>query len=269
MMKLFKVAVILILTAGFVFASGDQIVLTGSTTVLPIAQACAEAFMDINPKIDVTVRGGGSGVGIAAIIDGTCDIANSSRDIKTKEITTAKGKGVNPTDHIVAWDGIAIVIHPNLTIKGITIERLRDIYTGKISNWKALGGPNKNIIVVSRDVSSGTFEVFKEKVLEGGSVRDDALKLASNQAVSTTISTTPFSIGYIGLGYLNNKVKAIQVNGIDATAASAKSGTYPIVRSLHMFTNGEAKGIAKQYIDFVLSSKGQEIVTEMGFISIK
>ena len=269
MTKLFEVSVILILTVGFALAAGDQVVLTGSTTVLPIAQACAESFMDENPKIDVTVRGGGSGVGIAALIDGTCDIANSSRNIKTKEIALARGKGVNPVDHIVAWDGIAIVIHPDLPVKGITIEQLRDIYTGKISNWKALGGPNKNIVVASRDVSSGTFEVFKEKVLEGASVRDDALKLASNQAVSTTVSTTPFSIGYIGLGYLSSKVKAIDVNGIEPTANNAKNKTYPIVRSLHMFTNGEAKGIAKQYLDFVISSEGQKIVSELGFIPIK
>jgi len=263
------IGVLLTLAVTLLFGTDDQLVLTGSTTVLPIAQACAESFMDDNPKIDVTVRGGGSGVGIAALLDGTCDIADASRSIKTKELASARSKGVNPVEHIVAWDGIAVVVHPDVPIDNLTIEQIRDIYSGEINNWKALGGPSKSIVIVSRDVSSGTFEVFKEKVLEGSSVRDDALKVASNQAVTTTVSSTPFSIGYIGLGYLNDNVKAIKVDGVMPSKATAKSQEFPIVRPLYMYTNGEAQGLAKLFLDFVFSTEGQEIVDELGFVPVK
>jgi phosphate transport system substrate-binding protein len=263
-----SIAFALIIT-GAVFAKGDQLVMTGSTTVLPIAQACAEAFMDKNPNIDVTVRGGGSGVGIAALLDGTCDIGNSSRDIKSKEIATARSKGINPTDNIIAWDGIAIVVNKDIAIENLTITQLKDIYNSKIQNWKDVGGPNKNIVVVSRDVSSGTFEVFKEKVLLNGTMRDDALKLASNQAISTTISSTPYSIGYVGLGYIGEGINTVKINNVAATKATAKSKEYPISRSLHMFTNGKPSGITKQFIDFVLSAEGQKIVDDLGFVPVK
>ncbi len=250
-------------------AKGEQIVITGSTTVLPIAQACAEAFMDKNPSIEVTVRGGGSGVGIAALIDGTCNIAMSSREIKSKEIASARAKGVTPTDNIVAWDGIAIVVHKDIALAGLTMPQLKDIFSGKIKNWKDLGGANKGIVAISRDVSSGTFEVFKEKVLENGSVRDDALKLASNQAVLTSVSSTPFSIGYVGLGYITDEVKTLKINNITPTKDSARDKTYPIVRSLHMFTPGKASADAQKFLDFVTGPEGQKIVDELGFVTVK
>lgn len=267
MFKRILITVFFFLT--IVFAKGGQVVITGSTTVLPITQACAEAFMDKYPNIDVTVRGGGSGVGIAALIDGTCDIAMSSREIKTKEISNARSKGITPKDHIIAWDGLAIIVNVDVPIINLTMAQLKDIYSGKIKNWKDVGGPNKNIVAVSRDVASGTFEVFKEKVLLGGSMRDDALKLASNQAVLTTISSTPYSIGYVGLGYVTNEVKTVKVDGVAPSKESARNKTYPIVRSLHLYTDGEPKGDTKKFIDFVLSPDGQKIVDETGFVPLK
>ena len=268
MKRIITAIALIALAFGIAFAD-DQLVITGSTTVLPIAQACAETYMDAHPNADITVRGGGSGVGIAAMIDATCDIANASRPIKSKELSNARAKGINPVEHIVAWDGIAVVVHPDVPVSGLTIEQISDIYTGKIKNWRDVGGPNKTIVVVSRDVASGTYEVFKKKVLGGGSVRDDALKVASNQAVSTTISTTPFSIGYIGLGYLSGKVKAIKVNGVMPSKQTAKSGEFPIVRPLYMFTNGEPTGLAKQFLDFIFSENGQRIVDELGYVPVK
>ena len=268
MKRIITVIALIALVFGIAIAD-DQLVITGSTTVLPIAQACAETYMHSHIEADITVRGGGSGVGIAAMIDATCDIANASRPIKSKELTKARAKGINPVEHIVAWDGIAVVIHTDVPVSGLTLEQISDIYTGKIKNWKDVGGPNKTIVVVSRDVASGTYEVFKEKVLGGGSVRDGALKVASNQAVATTISTTPFSIGYIGLGYLSDKVKAIKVNGVMPSKQTAKSGEFPIVRPLYMFTNGEPTGLAKQFLDFVFSSEGQTIVGELGYVPVK
>jgi len=269
MRNIIAVCAMIALLTGFALADEDQLVITGSTTVLPIAQACAEAFMDANPDVDVTVRGGGSGVGIAALLDGTCDIADASRAIKTKELAAAREKGIEPLEHIVALDGIAVVVNTEVPVDGLTIEQIRDIYTGKINNWKDLGGPSKTIVTVSRDVSSGTFEVFKEKVLEGEAVRDDALKVASNQAALTTVSSTPFAIGYIGLGYLSSKVKAIKVDGVEPSKETAKSGEFPIVRPLYMYTNGELKGLAKQFIDFVLSEKGQAITGELGYVPVE
>jgi len=247
----------------------DQLVITGSTTVLPIAQACAEEYMDEHENADITVRGGGSGVGFAALIDGQCDIANASREIKEEEIETAQEKGVEPVDNKVAFDAIAVIVHPDNPVKGLTLEQLRDIYTGRKCNWKEFGGPDKSIVIVSRDVSSGTYEVFKEKVLEGETVDDGALKVASNQAAGTTVSSTPYGIAYIGLGYLNSRVKAIDIEGIPVGMETARDESYPIVRALHMYTDGEPAGIAKAYIDFILCTRGQEIVAELGYIPVK
>jgi len=166
--------VILLTMAGLViipaFGKNGQITCAGSTTVLPVAQATAEAFMDINPGINISVRGGGSGVGVAALQNKTADIANSSRPMKAKEITASKSKGINPTAYPVANDGISIVVHKNNPIKNLTIAQIKGIYTGKIKNWKELGGASMPIVVISRDVASGTFEVFNEKALAGAKV---------------------------------------------------------------------------------------------------
>ena len=251
------------------FASDEQLVIKGSTTVLPIAQACAEIYMDNNPDSDITIMGGGSGVGIASLIDGTTDIANASRAIKSKELATARANGRKPEAHIVALDGIAIITHKDLPIKDLTLKQVRDIFTKKIKNWKELGGPSKAIVLVSRDVSSGTFEVFKEKVLDGATVSNEALKVASNQSALTTITDTPFSIGYVGFGYLNSNVNAPKVNGVEATKANAIAEKFPIVRPLFMYTNGTPKGATKDFLDFVFSNEGQALVTELGYIPVK
>lgn len=248
---------------------GDQLTLTGSTTVLPIAQKAAEDFMKINQNANISVRGGGSGVGIAALIDGTTDIANASRPMKTKEIESAREKGINPKEIAVAKDGIAVIVNPANRSNEITLQQLKDIYAGKISNWRELGGESGTIVVISRDVASGTFEVFNEKALEGEKVREDALMLASNKAVATTVAQTPGAIGYVGLGYLSPDVKALKVEGVNPTKANVISGDYPLARSLFMYTNGEPQGLARQFIDFVLSPAGQKIVEEQGFVSIK
>ena len=252
-----------------VLAKSQRITISGSTTVLPVAQATAEIFMDQNSGINISVRGGGSSVGIASIISGTVDIGNASRHIKTKEITQAREQGVNPNEIVVANDGIAIVLHKDNPIKNMTVQQIKDIYTGKISNWKDLGGPSRPIVIISRDVSSGTFEVFNELVLSGSKAVDSALMLASNNAVVSTIAGTPGAIGYAGLGYVNETVKAVTVDNVMPSKQTIQNKTYPIARTLHMYTNGAPKGIVKQYIDFVLSAEGQKIVEEQGFISVK
>lgn len=257
------------LAMGQLSLRGERLTLVGSTTVLPIAQMAAEVFMDNHSDADITVRGGGSGVGIAALIDGTCDIADASRPMKNKELKAAREKGINPSETVVAMDGIAIVVHPSNTVTAITTEKLKDIYEGKVNNWKELGGQSGKIVVISRDVASGTFEVFKELVLKGGKTREDALMLASNKAVAATVAQTPGAIGYIGLGYLSSKVKALSVGGVMPSNETVRSGEYTLARPLFMYTNGKPKGLAGRFLNFILSTEGQKIVEETGYVSVK
>ncbi|MCM8792498.1 MAG: PstS family phosphate ABC transporter substrate-binding protein [Candidatus Omnitrophica bacterium] len=246
-----------------------KVVIAGSTTVLPIAQKAAEIFMNNKGEADISVRGGGSGVGIASLIDGTCDIADSSRPIKDTELDKAVANGRSPKAHVIAMDGICVVVHPNNPIVELTKKQIKDIYTGKISNWKQVGGPDQKIVVVSRDTASGTFEAFGELVLKGERVRADALMQASNQAVVSTVSKTPAAIGYVGLGYLTSSVKAVEVDGVKPSKENVLTGKYPIARPLFMYTDGNPKGLVKEFIDFILSQEGQKLVEEQGFVGLK
>lgn len=247
----------------------ESILITGSTTVFPIAQRAAEEFMKLHPDVSISVRGGGSGVGIAALIDGTVDIASASRPIKTKELKKAREKGIKPVGTVIAKDGIAVIVHPSNPVDGLSLAQIRAIYTGKISRWSEVGGEAKPIVVISRDVASGTFEAFKKLVLKGGRTRPDALMLASNKAVATTVAKTPGAIGYIGLGYLSPEVKALKVDGVLPSKETVVSGEYKLARPLFMYTNGEPKGLAGEFINFILSPKGQKIVEKVGFVPIK
>ncbi len=267
MKKLIIITIALLMLTGAAFAK--DITISGSTTVFPIAQKCAEIFMDANPEINISVRGGGSGVGIANIISGTVDIADASRAIKNKELKQAKENGINPVGNVVAKDGLAIIVHPSNGMTNITVEQLMKIFNGETSNWKELGGPSMPIVVISRDFSSGTFEVFKEKVLKSGKVRDDALLLASNKAVATTVKDTPGAIGYVGLGFITDEVKALTVEGIKPSVETVNDGTYAIARPLYMYTNGSPKGVVKEFIDFILSEQGQSIVEDAGYVPLR
>jgi phosphate transport system substrate-binding protein len=247
----------------------EKIVVEGSTTVLPIAQKAAEVFMNSNPGADISVRGGGSGVGIASLIDGTCDIADSSRPIKDTELDKAVANGRSPKAHVVAMDSIVVIVHPSNGVSALSLKQVKDIYTGAISNWKQLGGSDAKIVVISRDTSSGTYEAFGTLALGGAKVRPDALLQASNQAVASTVSRTPGAIGYVGLGYLTSSVKGVDIDGIKASMETVLTGKYSIGRPLFMYTNGAPKGLAKQFIDFILSQEGQKLVEEEGFVGLK
>ncbi|MDD4309113.1 MAG: PstS family phosphate ABC transporter substrate-binding protein [Candidatus Cloacimonetes bacterium] len=249
-------------------AKGNQLTCSGSTTVLPVAQATAEAFMDKNPDINISVRGGGSGVGVAALQNKTVDIANSSRSMKSKEIAACKAKGINPTPYAIANDGISIVVHKNNKVSNLTVAQIKGIYTGKIKNWKEVGGASMPIVIISRDVASGTFEVFNEKALSGSKVEGAAQLLASNNAVVTAVTSTPGAIGYAGLGYVNENVNVVPVNNITPSESTVKNGTYPLSRKLYMYTNGKAKGVVASYLSFIQSAEGQAMVKESGFITL-
>ncbi|MBF0521748.1 MAG: phosphate ABC transporter substrate-binding protein [Candidatus Omnitrophica bacterium] len=265
-----KVVLLALVILGLTIPSyADKIVVEGSTTVLPIAQKAAETFMDKNSGADISVRGGGSGVGIASLIDGNCDIADSSRPIKDTELDKAVTNGRSLKANVVAMDGIVVIVNPANKVNALTKKQIRDIFTGAISNWNQLDGPDDKIVVISRDSSSGTFEAWGTLVLEGSKVRADALLQASNQAVATTVASTPGAIGYVGLGYVTSSVKAVDVDGVKASKETVLTNKYPIGRPLFMYTNGTPQGLAKEFIDFILSPDGQKLVDEEGFVPLK
>jgi len=241
----------------------------GSTTVLPIAQKAAEAFMKVYPDVNVSVSGGGSGNGIKAIIDGTASIGNSSRFIKDKEVALAVEKGVYPVAFGVAYDCIVPVVHPSNPVSDLTLDQLKSIYEGKTTSWKAFGGPDKEIVVISRDTSSGTYEVWEEKVMNKARVYPGALLQASNGAVAQAVSKNEYAIGYVGLSYLNKDLKPITVAGVVGNQETALNGAYPVSRVLYMFTKGWPTGMTLQFINFMMHpEKGQKIVAETGYVPL-
>lgn len=268
----FLLIVVVLISTLFVGCKGklQKITITGSTTVLPIAQKCAEVYMGKKKNVRISVSGGGSSIGIAALIDANCDIADASRSIKDKEVEKAKEKGINPYEYVVAKDAIAIVVNNDVAgIEDINLETVKNIYLGNIKNWIEIGGPDVEIVVVSRDTSSGTFETFEGLVMKKEKVISEALMLASNNAVAATVETTPFSIGYIGLAYLESaKVKALTIDGVAPKNETVLNEEYKISRNLHMYTNGEAAGAVKGFLDFVLSKEGQSLVEEVGFVPL-
>ena len=266
--------------------SAEEIRMKGSTTVLPIGQICAEEFMKRHPHINMTVGGGGSGVGISSLIDGITDIAMSSRPMRDREIEKARGRGIEPKEYMIANDGLVVIVHPNNTVRGLSKQQIKDIYTGKISYWDEVGGRierrvgilerifgrrerRERIVVVSRDIPSGTFVSFSEMALDKEKVRPDSLTLISNHAVATAVAKTPGAIGYIGLGYLREGVKGIEFEGVFPTKENILGGEYMLSRALYMYTRGEPTGGLKKFMEFVLSEEGQILVEKQGFIKVK
>jgi phosphate transport system substrate-binding protein len=282
-MKKAFLLLLFVLYAGSVFAAGDKnsIQVKGSDTMVNLAQAWAEKFMEENPGDLVAVTGGGSGTGLSSLISGTCDIAMSSRNIKPKEIDLAKQKGINPFEIKVGMDGLAVVVNPQNPVSKLTIQQLADIFTGKVTNWKEVGGKDLKIVVLSREVNSGTHVYFKEHVLRKGDVNGkeefspSALMLSSSQAIADEVAGNPSAIGYYGMGYISAKQKAIQVarddksEYIEPKTDNVINGKYPISRPLFVYCNGEPKGLVKKFIDFDLSKEGQGIVLKTDFVPIK
>jgi phosphate transport system substrate-binding protein len=271
MLSIFKKTIFAIvafaLMSGVTFA-GSSIVIKGSTTVLPLAQGTLEAFMKKNPSVQISLSGGGSGEGIKALIDKTTDIATSSREIKKEEVALAKTKNVNPIANVVANDAIVPIVHPKNKVKNLSIDQLSQIYQGKITNWKEVGGEDLKIVVISRDSSSGTFESWDHFIMKKTKVTPRAQMLASNGAIVTAIAKNRYAISYLGIGYVNKSVKPLQVNGITASIATALSKEYPMSRELYMYTDGQATGDVAKYIAFVKSAEGQTIVVKEGFVPL-
>ncbi|MBF0543993.1 MAG: phosphate ABC transporter substrate-binding protein [Candidatus Riflebacteria bacterium] len=251
-------------------AADSKITIDGSTTVGPIAKAFAEYFMSKNTQLKITVAESGSGNGSKSLINGTCDIADMSRFMKVEEIKAAMDKGIVPVSHVVAMDGIALIVHPANPVKNLSIEQIAGIYLGKMTNWKELGGPDEKIVVISRDTNSGTYEAFEELALKKEKMTDSVEYVGSNGAVRQRVQSTIGAIGYVGLGFIDKTVKAVSVAEIEPNRLTILAGKYPIARPLFMFTNGYPKlgSDIYQFVTLHLSPKGQEIIESLGYVAV-
>ena len=256
-----------------------SIQIKGSDTMVNLCQAWAEAFMAKHPGVNVAITGGGSGTGFAALIGGTCDLAAASRQMKPKETEQAKARGFAPQEWTVALDGLAVAVHPDNPVKKLTIDQLARLFTGEMTHWKELGGPDLGVVLLSREVNSGTHVYFKEHVLgsKDGQQREfsaDALLLPSSQAIADELASNRGAIGYYGMGYLNPKNAAVAVAKSEAgpyvlpSEATVHSGEYPISRPLFFYSPGQPTGAVKAFLDYVLSPEGQQVVRTIDFVPI-
>ena len=250
----------------------------GSDTIVNLALAWAERYQSQHQDIRISVTGGGSGTGIASLINGTVDLANSSRQIKEEEIEEAKSKGTEPVEHIIARDAIAVIVHPDNPVNELTLQQISDIYSGKTTNWTEVGGEDRPIVKLSRETNSGTHVYFLETVLRLGNSDDetlfsmDTLLLPSSEGIIVEVRQNPNAIGYDGLGYVPDDLKTIAIAKEEGGAyvlpsiATVNDKSYAIARDLYMYTNGEPTGIVKDYLDWILATEAQEIVAELGFV---
>ncbi len=259
-------------------SSGSYIENKGSDTIVNLALAWAEKYQAEHPEVRISVTGGGSGTGIASLINKTVDIANASRQIKGEEIAEAKSNGVDPVEHIIARDAIAVIVNPENPVSQLTLTQISDIYSGKISNWSEVGGEDRPIVRLSRETNSGTHVYFLETVIRLGSSEDktlfsmDTLLLPSSEGIIAEVRQNPNAIGYDGLGYVPKDLKMIAIaqeqggSYVLPSIATVNDKSYPIARDLYMYTNGEPTGIVKEYLDWILSPEAQQIVADLGFV---
>lgn len=269
-MKRLVCSLVLMALAATGLVRAETLQIDGSTTVGPIADAFAEYFMRTNPGLEITVKKTGSGDGAAALIDGRCDIADMSRFMKDSEFQNAVAKKVFPVAHTIAMDGVCIIVHPSNSVAALTIAQVRDIYKGNIKNWKEIGGPDMEIVIVSRDSSSGTYEIFHEKVMNKEEMAKNVEYVSSNPQAHARVKTTAGAISYVGLGFVDADVKALKIDGIPPTKQTISSGIYPVARPLFMFTNGYPKlgSMVHKFCTFYLTEKGQEIIEAKGFVPV-
>jgi phosphate transport system substrate-binding protein len=272
--------IVVFLSLAYAASVKNSIQIKGSDTMVNLGQAWAEKYMQNNPAEFIAVTGGGSGTGISSLISGTCDIAMCSRNIKDKEISLAKQKGINPYEIKVALDGLAVVVSPKNPVGKLTMDQLAQIFTGKITNWKEVGGQDLKIVILSREVNSGTHVYFKEHVLRKCDPNSKeefapgALLLSSSQAIADEVAQNPSAIGYYGMGYISSKQKPVFVAKDEKseyeapTIENVVNGKYPISRPLLLYTNNQPQGLVKKFVDFCLSKEGQDIVLKTDFVPI-
>jgi len=258
-----------------------ELVIQGSDTLLEVSMYWVENFSNANPSVNISVTGGGSGTGIAALINKTVDLANASRSIKDSETEAAESKGIDIQEFIVAWDGISVVINKGNIVTELSIEQISKIFTGEITDWNEVGGEDGEILVTSRDSSSGTFEYFKKRVvqMDGAAKENDytqmALFLASNVVIREEVSANENAIGYIGLGYLDGSIKAVKIIGEEATGGvepsieNVQNGSYPISRPLFIYVpDADLTDLERAFLDYVMGKEGQAIALDLGFVPI-
>jgi phosphate transport system substrate-binding protein len=282
-----KVILIIAITSIFIVGCSENvdpnepvgfIQIKGSDTIVNAAQKVAEEFMKDYPHIFVAVTGGGSGVGIASLINKTCDVATASREMKAKEIEMANKRDVYPKEFVVAYDGVAVIVNNDNPINKLTINDLHNIYTGKVTNWKELGGKDLHIVTLSREVSSGTHMYFKEEVVQLGQKENreefstGTLLLTSSQAIVEEVVNNESAIGYLGMGYVSDRIKPLMIGRKDEfyppDVDNVIKKTYPLSRPLYFYTNGEPEGVTKLFMDFTLNPTGQLQFRETGFVPI-
>lgn len=270
-----KYAVLAIFALLMLFSSpsfAGQIVMDGSTTVLPFGQAAAEEFMKLNPQVKFSVSGTGTGNGFKSLSDSSAHIANASRFIKDKELAACISKKVYPVPFAVALDCLVPVVHPSNPVKSLTKAQLKSIYSGKVRNWKEVGGKDSPMVVIGRDTSSGTYGTWQEMILDRNGktrVTPRAQVASSSGAMMAAVAQNKNAIGYEGMGYISKSVKVIAVDGVVGTPTTARSGKYPLARYLYMFTNGWPAGDLMDFMSFMLSRSGQKLVNASGFVSLQ
>ena len=253
----------------------------GSDTIVNLALGWAEKYQGEHPDVSIAVTGGGSGTGIAALINKTADLANASRQIKSEEVDQARANGVDPVEHTIARDAIAVIVNPSNPVSQLTMQQISDIYSGKINNWSEVGGEDRPIVRLSREVNSGTHVYFLETVVRRGDsdaqifFSTDTLLLPSSEGIIAEVRQNPNAIGYDGLGYVPEDLKMIAIAPevseayILPSISTVNDKSYPIARDLYMYTNGEPTGVIKEYLDWILSPEAQQIVADQGFVPVK
>lgn len=253
----------------------------GSDTIVNLALAWAEEYQSLHQEVRLSVTGGGSGTGIAALINGTVDIANASRQMKPEEFETARANGADPVEFVIARDAIAVIVHLENPVDKLTLKQISDIYSGKINNWQELGGDDRPIVRLSRETNSGTHVYFLEEVIRLGEKENqtlfsrDTLLLPSSEGITAEIRSNPNTIGYDGLGYVTEEMKVIAVaispdsEYVMPSAETVNNGKYPVARDLYMYTNGEPTGIIQDYMNWIVTPEAQQIVTRLGFVPIR
>jgi phosphate transport system substrate-binding protein len=286
MHKLFIVCILLVLLVacrpaeGEAGAPGVAIQNVGSDTMVNLALAWAETYQAENPDVRIAVTGGGSGTGIAGLVNGTVDIANASRQMKPEEVEAAQANGIAPVEHVAARDAIAVVVHPSNPVAHLTLQQLSDIFSGRITNWLEVGGENCSIVLLSRESNSGTHVYFLEQVVRLGDKHastlfsPDTLLMPSSEGISAEVRQNPNAIGYDGLGYVTPDQKTIAVAAgpggpfVLPSIETVNSGAYPIARDLYVYTAGEPQGTIAAYLAWIHSPEGQAIVGELGFVPL-
>jgi len=252
----------------------------GSDTIVNLALAWAERYQQVRPEVRISVSGGGSGTGLAALISGTVDIANASRQIKPEEVKAAEANGIEPQEYVIARDAIAVIVHPDNPVNQLNLEQISKIYLGEINNWKELGGEDRPIVRLSRETNSGTHVYFLESVIRLGDKENkeifsaDTLLLPSSEGIIAEVSENPNAIGYDGLGYVTSSVKVLALSKDPAepyvlpSVETVNNGSYPISRDLYMYTGKDPSAAVQAYLEWIMGVEAQEIVSTLGFVPI-